>query len=210
MSTRHMSRILPCSQISQIAIKYFDRFTSEMMLMPIIADLQHEYCEAEHETIKRWFILLRGYWSFWMAISLNGLTTKEANMRIAKSVGMNAFALAVFWILGFLLIRLGYVIDPNGWMTQNAGQFLGCLAGLALALLIRARIAAYLIAGFLAVTASELAVHAYYGIRAAQGAATHFAVLGGSLLGVVLGALLAFCGPRFASRPDVRKTATSI
>jgi hypothetical protein len=41
-----------------------------------------------------------------------------------------------------------------------------------------------------AFSASELAIHLYYGIRAAQGAATHFAVMGAGILGVVLGALL--------------------
>ena len=41
-----------------------------------------------------------------------------------------------------------------------------------------------------AFSASELGIHFYYGIRAAQGTPTHFAVIGAGILGVVLGALM--------------------
>jgi len=42
-----------------------------------------------------------------------------------------------------------------------------------------------------AFSASEVAIHLYYGIRAAQGVPTHFAVMGAGVLGVMLGSLLA-------------------
>lgn len=60
----------------------------------------------------------------------------------------------------------------------------------------RAAIAAYLVLGFAAVTASELVVHLIYGIRAAQGAPTHFAVMGAGVIGVALGAIVATTIPR--------------
>ena len=67
---------------------------------------------------------------------------------------------------------------------------LACVVGLAIALLLGAPVVAYFAAALAAFSASELAIHFYYGLRAAQGAPTHFAVMGAGILGVALGALL--------------------
>jgi len=54
----------------------------------------------------------------------------------------------------------------------------------------RVPVVAYFLAAMAAFSASELAIHLTYGVRAAQGAPTHFAVMGAGVLGVALGALL--------------------
>jgi len=70
--------------------------------------------------------------------------------------------------------------------------------GVLLALRLVAKFAAYLMAGMLAFSVSELLVHAYYGIGAAQGEPTHFAVMGAGVVGVVLGALIGSRGNTIA------------
>ena len=70
------------------------------------------------------------------------------------------------------------------------GQLLSFVFGVAISLRINATFAAYLWSAMLAFGASELAIHLYFRIRAAQGAPTHFAVIGAGLVGVAIGALL--------------------
>jgi hypothetical protein len=108
-------------------------------------------------------------------------------------LGRNALASGVFWFIGLGLVQLGERA-LGGWPASEAGQLVACIFGVAIALALRARTAAYLIAGFAAFTAAELAIHLSYGIRAAQGAPTHFAVMAAGVTGVVLGGLLASGG----------------
>lgn len=50
----------------------FSTHTREHVILPILADMQKEYCEAlaERRTVKRIFVRLRGYWSFASAVGL--------------------------------------------------------------------------------------------------------------------------------------------
>jgi hypothetical protein len=59
--------------------------------------------------------------------------------------------------------------------AAEVGQLLACVMGVAISLRIRAPLTAYFLSAMAAFSASELAIHLYYGIRAAQGASTHFA-----------------------------------
>ena len=104
-------------------------------------------------------------------------------------LGRNLLAFVIFWILSFAFVQFGERV-LGGWPASEAGQLLGCVAGVAIALRTRARVTMYFLAAMAAYSASELAIHSVYGIRAAQGAATHFAVIGAGVLGVALGALL--------------------
>ncbi len=93
------------------------------------------------------------------------------------------------WIVGFAFVQVGQRA-LGGWPAAEIGQLLGCVLGVVIALRMRAPVVAYLVAAMAAFSASELAIHLTYGIRAAQGAPTHFAVMGAGVLGVALGALL--------------------
>ena len=79
----------------------------------------------------------------------------------------------------------------GGWPATGVGEFVGSVMGLGIVFILGAHIAALVIAGVVAFSGSELAIHLPYGIRSAQGAPTHFAVLMAALIGVGLGALAA-------------------
>ena len=109
---------------------------------------------------------------------------------IATSVVMNVFAFVVFWLIGFALIQFAERL-LNGWPASGLMEVAAHAVGVAIALRFRARITTLLLAGSLALTCSELALHSVYGIRAVQGAPTHFAVMAAGILGVGLGVFLA-------------------
>ena len=121
-------------------------------------------------------------------------------VKTLKFVVYNVLALAIFWTAAFLLIRLGQAVTPELWVGPKLGQLLGCVVGTGVALAMRARLAAYFLAAMIAYTASEMAHGGYYGITAAQGAPTGFAVMGAAVLGVVFGAILALWGKRLTDR----------
>jgi hypothetical protein len=108
---------------------------------------------------------------------------------MALLLGRNLLALVIFGILSFAFVQFGERV-LGGWPASEAGQLLGCVVGVAIALRTGARVTAYFLAAMAAYSASELTIHSVYGIRAAQGAPTHFAVIGAGVLGVALGALL--------------------
>jgi hypothetical protein len=108
-------------------------------------------------------------------------------------LGRNALATVTFWLLSLGLVQFGERV-LGGWPASEAGQLVGCIAGIAVALKLRARATAYLLAGLAAFSTSELAIHFYYGIRALQGAPSHFAVMAAGVVGALLGALLASNG----------------
>lgn len=108
----------------------------------------------------------------------------------AGSLGRNIVALVVFWLTALTLIRIGERL-LGGWPASTLNELVALLLGVVLALRLRAKVTAYFLTAMTAYSASENAIHLYFGIRAAQGAATHFAVMGAGLIGVILGALLA-------------------
>lgn len=113
----------------------------------------------------------------------------ESPRSIALSLGRNSFAFVTFWVVSSTFVQFGERF-MGGWPASESGSLLGCVTGVVIALRLRARGTAFLLAALTAYSASELTIHAIYGIRAAQGAPTHFAVMGAGALGVVFGALL--------------------
>jgi len=97
--------------------------------------------------------------------------------------------LAIFWIVGFVFVQVGQR-SLGGWPAAEFGQLLACVLAVVIALRLCAPVVAFLLAAMAAFSASEVAIHLTYGIRAAQGAPTHFAVMGAGVIGVALGALL--------------------
>jgi len=111
-------------------------------------------------------------------------------LNLGMSLGRNALALGLFWIFSFALVQSGQRL-LGGWPASETGQLMGCVGGVLVAIQLRARGALVITAGLSAFSASELLIHLIYGLRAAQGGPTHFAVMGAALLGVVLGTTLA-------------------
>lgn len=116
-------------------------------------------------------------------------------------LGRNVLAFGLFWLVSFGFVQFGERV-LGGWPASEVGQLLGSVAGIAIAFRTRARVTAYCLAAMAAYSASELTIHSVYGIRAAQGAATHLAVVCAGLLGVAFGALLARRDGRFRPAPD--------
>lgn len=111
------------------------------------------------------------------------------------SISFNVAALAIFWVVGFMLIQLAERV-LGGWPATEIAQLVASVVGALIALRLGARIAAYFVAGMVAFTLAELAIHLVYGIRAAQGAPTHFAVMAAAMIGVSFGAFLVSYGHR--------------
>ncbi len=156
---------LPGSRLRRFAEEYLDESAVQSIVLPVIADLQYEYQAVPRNTMSRWLHCLRGYWSFWKAISLHTLINGDVKMRISKRLSFDLVSFAVILIAGFEFVRPSYL--PGLAATNHSilfwtVQLLCCLAGLALALALRVRITAYCIAGFIAFTSCEIAVRAYY------------------------------------------------
>lgn len=229
----------PGSRLLRFAEKHLDHSVVDMIVLPIIADLQHEYSKLPRTDMARSLVLLRGYWSFWKAIGLHTIISGDGKMRIAKLVGADAFAFALFSLAAFLYFRHRYIFNPNlnHSMISWSAQLLVCLAALAITLAVRARMTAYCIAGFVAFTASELVVQGYYGFQLAllqgkagvrisvvrdntaiflqgrplfvRGIPPHYSVMGAALMGVALGAALALWGSKFTYRSRMGQGAPS-
>lgn len=103
-----------------------------------------------------------------------------------KAVLRGVLAIAIFWLAALLLSRLGQYVF-GGWAANEVGRVLACALGVFLALRLRVKLVAYVLAGQLAFCASELLLHSIFGVRSVQGGATHFAVMLAGILGVVLG-----------------------
>jgi hypothetical protein len=125
---------------------------------------------------------------------------KISESSMGRSISRNLIVLALSWLTGLAAVQFGIRVF-GGWSASHLGQTLACVIGVLFALRLAAKFAAYLMAGMLAFSVSELLVHAYYGIRAAQGAPTHFAVMGAGVVGVVLGALIGSQGNTIAKAP---------
>ncbi|HYI09474.1 MAG TPA: hypothetical protein VEK57_10425 [Thermoanaerobaculia bacterium] len=118
------------------------------------------------------------------------MSGKRSLKTIAISMLLNVAAFAAFWIVSFLLIQIAERL-LGGWPVTSFAQIAGCAIGVILAIRLEARIMAYFLAGMGAYSISELLIHSVYGIRSAQGAPTHFAVMGAAVLGIMFGAFLA-------------------
>ncbi len=116
------------------------------------------------------------------------LSRGGSDMRM-RAIALNVVALALFWGVAFVFVQFAQRV-PGGWPATGVAEVAGAGLAVWMALRLRAVVAAFVIAGQLAFATAELAIHAVYGIRAAQGAATHFAVMLAGTLGVLFGVLL--------------------
>jgi hypothetical protein len=111
---------------------------------------------------------------------------KSRHSELIKTLFRGALVVAVFWLTGFALVQFGQRVF-GGWAASQVGEVLACLLGVVLAFRMRVKFVAYVLAGQLAFSLSELALHSIYGNRSVQGGPTHFAVMLAGTLGVVLG-----------------------
>jgi len=105
---------------------------------------------------------------------------------LIKTVFKGALVVALFWFTAFALVQFGQRVF-GGWAASQVGEVLACSLGVLLAFRMRAKFVAYVLAGQLAFSLSELALHSIYGSLSVQGRPTHFAVMLAGTLGVALG-----------------------
>jgi hypothetical protein len=94
--------------------------------------------------------------------------------------------IVVFWGTAFILVQFGQRA-AGGWAFSQAGEVVAGALGVFLALRLNVKPVAYVLAGQIAFSASELALHSVFGNRSVQGGPTHFAVMLAGTLGVALG-----------------------
>jgi hypothetical protein len=114
---------------------------------------------------------------------------EHQNRTTLMTMVANAGAFIMFWLIAFVLVQFAERV-LHGWPASALMEVTGCAVGVVIALRLRARFTALLLVGQFAFLCSELVLHAIYGIRAVQGAPTHFAVMGAGTLGVLLGVFL--------------------
>ena len=109
------------------------------------------------------------------------------NLRVFLiAVGKNLLVLAIYWLISYVLVQGAQRIS----FTPDSCQIVAVIISLILALKLHARPAAFLLGVFTAYCATGIAVHAFYGIHAAQGGPAQVAILLASFLGITLGAVL--------------------
>lgn len=106
-----------------------------------------------------------------------------------RRIAANVLALAFTWLIAFALGQAAQRLTDH-WLGSSATVLIATALGVAIALRLRAFVAAVILGGQVAFALSELGIHLVYGIRSAQGAPVHFAVMLAGTLGVVFGMLL--------------------
>lgn len=89
-------RRLPGFRLRRFAEKRLDRSAVEMLVLPIIADLQHEYSSLPRSTVARLLVLLGGYWGYWKAIGLHMVTGPRRKGNLMVGFSMRRWTLLIF------------------------------------------------------------------------------------------------------------------
>ncbi|MBK7594759.1 MAG: hypothetical protein IPP98_04190 [Gemmatimonadetes bacterium] len=100
----------------------------------------------------------------------------------------NLKAAFAFWVALTILTRLGHLVPPD-WTVSAVRNILAAGIGVWFAFRFRARVAQIALGGLSVALISLLVIHLIFGIEAAQGGPTYFAVLMAGLLGVAVAAL---------------------
>ncbi len=101
----------------------------------------------------------------------------------------NVLAFATAWLIARAATRVAVLVG-GGWIVSNGMLVLATLAGVGLAVRVRARLTAVLLAILAAAQLAEYPLHLIYGIGVVQGAATKWALLLAAGFGIMLSRLL--------------------
>ena len=128
------------------------------------------------------------------------MSTRSRMMSAGVALVRNLIAGAVFLGAGFALVQLAQRVNGD-WRLAAIAEGCAAAIGLLVAFRLRAYVCLYLVAGQAVFVVAELVIHSVYGIRAAQGAPTHFAVMLAGTAGVLLGVFLSRRLDRSATPP---------
>jgi hypothetical protein len=136
----------------------------------------------------------------------------QHRFEVVNAILRGAFVIGVFWTTAFVIVQFGQRV-AGGWAVGQLGEVLACALGVFLALRFNVKPVAYVLAGQLAFTVSELALHSVFGNGSVQGGPTHFAVMLAGTIGVALGAFLRTrqrTEPQSADDADGRRLETAL
>jgi hypothetical protein len=120
---------------------------------------------------------------------------------LIASLTRNVLVLVAYWVAGLGLIQAGYALSDS-WVAPKSGELIAAVVALVIARRLDARVAMYFAAAAAVYSATGLLIHGLFGIRAAQGAPVHLAVIAAAAMGVLLGSAV----PRFR-RTDISTAA---
>ena len=104
-----------------------------------------------------------------------------------QNIIRSIIALVAYWLVSFAVVQVTQRM-PHTVTLLDAELLVLAIVGLFVAIRLRAVIAAWVLGAFAAYGASELAVHAVFGPRAAQGGPAHWATLIAAAAGVAIAA----------------------
>jgi len=95
--------------------------------------------------------------------------------RVALSILRNVVAFAIFWLIAFALVRIGYrfAAGPYDWMPTQIGLTFGCAIGAALAFRLRASLTGWFLVAMTGSAAARFAVEPIFGSSAVAGRTNH-------------------------------------
>jgi len=114
---------LPGARLRRLTERTFDRTTLDTVILPALADLQHECVNVEAGQVQRRFTTLRAYWGFWKTIGICAIGDVALNRDgISSSLGGRTFI--------FLLIVVAVLMIPSATWMLSFGSTYGALTAL--------------------------------------------------------------------------------
>jgi hypothetical protein len=128
-------------------------------------------------------------WAGRLTDRLLGWLTSTSPVSTMATVTTNVLAFSAAWLLMGAGARIALQFG-DGWVITNGVMILSLLVGLGLAVRVRARLTAILLAITAAALLAEYPLHLIYGIGVVQGAATKWALMLSAGFGIMLSRLL--------------------
>jgi hypothetical protein len=110
--------------------------------------------------------------------------------RIAWSVSRNVGSCVIFWLMAFVLVKIGEQ-TTTGWVAPWAGMTLGCVIGAIIAYKMRAMATTLFLAATATFAIARFLIQPIFGADAARGAAYHWGGMTLAVMAVIVGALIA-------------------
>ena len=105
------------ARLRGFAERTFDRETLERVILPAIADLQHECGAADAASLAQRMVVLRAYWGLWKTIGMCVIGDVAHNRDgIASSLGVRTF---VFLVIVLAALMTSYA----SWMVAFASKY---------------------------------------------------------------------------------------
>ena len=114
---------IPGARLRRFAERIFDRATLENVMLPALADLQHECRAARGSTFSQRLVRLRAYWGLWKTIVVCAVSDVVHNRDgIASSLGTRTVV--------FMVIVVAVLTAPSVWWMVSFGSTYGAATAL--------------------------------------------------------------------------------